>query len=103
MNAKQELLEHIEEISKTIKCATIKFEGDINLPSITINLKSNYSTKEYNDFLDMLNIEYDNGYGSQELFGTIWFTDGTWSDRGEYDGAEFWHYVERPEIPKELI
>ena len=28
--------------------------------------------------------EYDDGYGGQELYGTIWYKDGTWSTRGEY-------------------
>lgn len=45
---------------------------------------------------------YNNGYGSQLLYGTIWMKDGTWFDRGEYDGSEWWEYRRRPEIPENL-
>ena len=31
--------------------------------------------------------------------GTIWYTDGTWSDREEYDGDEWWEHRVCPEIP----
>jgi hypothetical protein len=63
----------------------------------------NSSTKdEWNEFLNKLDFEYDSGYGSQELFGTIWYEDGTWSDRGEYDGSEWYEYHMCPEVPSEL-
>ena len=42
------------------------------------------------------------GYGGQELFGTIWYEDGTWSDRGEYDGSEWWNYNKCPDIPDDV-
>jgi len=42
---------------------------------------------------------YDSGYGGQEVFGTIWYVDGTWSDRGEYDGSEWYEYHKCPDIP----
>ena len=50
--------------------------------------------------LDLLDFEYDSGYGSQVLFGYVWFTDGTWLERFEYDGSECWHHITRP-IPDE--
>lgn len=46
-------------------------------------------------------IEYDSSYGGQELFGTVWLTDGTWLSRGEYDGSEWWEHNVRPPIPDE--
>ena len=46
--------------------------------------------------LTPLNIEYDDGYGGQELYGTIVFNDGTWLERGEYDGSEWWAYKNTP-------
>ena len=49
-----------------------------------------------------INKDYDAGYGSQELYGTIWYKDGTWSTRGEYDGSEWWDYHCVPEIPVKL-
>ena len=50
--------------------------------------------------LKPLDFEYDSGYGGQELFGTIWFKDGTWASRREYDGSEWWEYNECPPLPK---
>ena len=47
-------------------------------------------------FLDR---DYDDGYGGQELFGVIWLTDGTWIERNEYDGSEWWRHVTCPEFP----
>lgn len=54
-------------------------------------------------FLRSLNFEYDNGYGGQELYGTIWYDDGSWSERGEYDGSEWWEHKKCPEYPVELL
>jgi len=48
-----------------------------------------------------LNVEYDSGYGGQQLFGTIWMVDGTWWTRGEYDGSEWWQHHECPEYDPE--
>jgi hypothetical protein len=53
-------------------------------------------------FLSNLEFEYDNGYGGQFLYGIIWYKDGTWSDRGEYDGSEWYEYHIVPEIPPNL-
>lgn len=39
---------------------------------------------------------YSEGYGSQELFGIITFTDGSWLERSEYDGSEWWSYKSTP-------
>ena len=50
-----------------------------------------------------LDFEYDDGYGTQELFGTIWYEDGSWSEREEYDGSECWAYKTSPAIPAKLI
>ncbi len=51
------------------------------------------------ELLAQLDFNYDSGFGGQELFGHVWFADGTWADRGEYDGSEWWVHVTRPEIP----
>ena len=88
VNAKQELLDAIKSIG--IKCATI--ERSV--------LKLNYSKEDYNDFLDSLDFMYDNGYGSQSLYGVVWLEDGTWLTRGEYDGSEWWEHHKLPEIPE---
>mgnify|MGYP000630626643 CR=1 FL=1 len=69
---------------------------------------NNINIKDYEKYFQQetevidLDFEYDSGYGGQNLFGTIWYEDGTWSERGEYDGSEWWEHRERPQIPEEL-
>ena len=52
---------------------------------------------------DMNNCNYDEGYGAQKLFGTVWLKNGDWMTRGEYDGSEWWEYHTMPDIPKHLM
>lgn len=44
------------------------------------------------------NLIYDNGYGSQEVLPSlrIAFEDGTWLERREYDGSEWWEHAVPP-------
>lgn len=54
----------------------------------------------HEDFLskiDKFDTEYDAGYGGQEFYGCIVFTDGTWLTRGEYDGSEWWQNHIKPD------
>lgn len=93
-NAKQEFLHEVN--NKAIKCVEIRVNQS------DIDLKIDFTDEEYTLFLEKLNIEYDSGYGGQELYGLIWYSNGDWSERGEYDGAEWWEYKTTPEIPKKL-
>ena len=52
-------------------------------------LKDNYTKQDFEEFCTELDFEYDNGYGTQELFGIILFAD-SYSTRYEYDGSENW-------------
>lgn len=98
MNAHKEFLEHVGE--RKVKCAEIRYEwGYGEDENAGFRLKQGYSLNEWRMFINVLDFEYDNGYGGQKLFGTIWYTDGTWSDRGEYDGSEWWQYQSTPKIP----
>ena len=112
MNAKQEILTAvgiiIPEETKTpleksphIKCATI--ERDSGGHFYNVNLKVDWTDEEFKTFLDQMDFEYDSGYGVQELFGIIWLTDGTWLERSEYDGSEWWSHKSLPKIPDHLI
>jgi hypothetical protein len=102
--AKTELLEFIKRHNKKIKCARITTGNDWcdQEEKRCIELKTEYTQSEYESFLDELSFEYDSGYGGQELFGTIWFVDLSWADRGEYDGSEWWQIQELPTIPEHL-
>lgn len=94
-NCKTEFLEQTKD--KDILCSIIERDGfEAN------HLCIGYSLEDFANFLDKINYEYDNGFGSKEVYGAIWYTDGTWSVRGEYDGLKWWEHKVCPEIPKEL-
>ena len=106
MNAKMEILKDFDfELSHALlKCAYIRYDDPWNEEEAEALLPVGYTTEEYNNFLDKLyEIDYDSGYGHQELFGTLWFKDGTWASRKEYDGAESWQLNYCPGIPDYLI
>ena len=101
MNAKQELLEVLKGAS--IKCANIYFPEKYDYKGEEdIVLKVNHSPADLEEFLNQLDREYDNGYGGQELYGTIWIDDIQWLSRGEYDGSEWWDWNVIPDIPNNL-
>ncbi len=92
MNAKEELVEHIGK--REVKHVHITMGDEWRNSRKTIS-------GTLSDVLPLLDIDYDDGFGGQELFGNIWYTDGTWSERGEYDGAEWWVYKACPPIPQQ--
>ena len=90
INAKEELLDEV---------------GDKDVKYIGIRLEPNYRYKgefgahgTLEEVLPLMDFEYDDGYGGQRLFGFIWYEDGTWPERGEYDGSEWWQYKTCPSI-----
>lgn len=100
-NAAREFIEHIAD--RKVKCALIhddadRYGGDVK----QVILPVGHSEDDFNRFISQLNFNYDSGYGGQSLFGTIWYMDGSWSDRGEYDGSEWWNHQSVPEIPEEV-
>jgi hypothetical protein len=102
MNAKAEFLRHIRD--RKVLCAEISYNDCMHeYPMKAFKLPVSYTQEQYDEFVNSLDFEYDHGYGGQELFGTIWYKDGTWSDRGEYDGSEWWQCHICPVIPKELL
>ncbi len=100
-NAKVEFINHIGDKDRVL-CATIQIGNDYDDNPSIFNLTTGWDIEDFNIFINNLNIDYDSGYGSQNLFGTIWYKDGTWSDRYEYDGSESWYYHICPNIPSEL-
>lgn len=101
-NAKEEFLQHTANTA--VKCAEISiFDDDIYEPNGVAGLPVDYTQDELDAFLKAIDIKYDNGYGTQELFGVIWYMDGTYSTRWEYDGSEGWLHHECPVIPEKLI
>lgn len=125
MNALGELLSKLEKFQKSekdIQCAVIglshKFPYKDNIDIILTNptdkydkkpmfekvaiLKENWVNEDWLAFSKDLHFDYDDGYGSQHLFGIVWFNGGTWLEREEYDGAEWWEHKSQPAIPDEL-
>ena len=100
MNAKQEFLNEIRNKSKVL-CSIITYykkgkEEDYHLTT-------GWTDEDLEIFLKSIDFEYDDGYGTQLLYGNIWYDDGTWSERVEYDGSENWLHKKVPEIQKFLI
>jgi len=90
MNASKELIEHIGDRDVKYVYITVGDEWDESRRTIEGVLP---------EVLSLLDFEYDDGYGGQELSGNVWYTDGTWSERGEYDGSEWWEHKVCPDIP----
>ena len=93
-NAKEEFINHIK--GRNIICAHIRYGKDQFL------LKIDYTIDDYNQFLNNIDFMYNSGYGGQEVYGYIWYANESWSERGEYDGSEWWEFQKRIEIPIEL-
>lgn len=99
-NAKTEFLNHID--GREVLCAFIQYVDEHNNSLLQFLLTTGWIKEEWNEFLSSLDFEYESGYGGKNLYGTIWYVDGTWSKRYEYYGYECWEHHMRPEIPNEL-
>ena len=105
-NAKIEFLNHI--YNRGVICASIRrgydWDSDSRATALNtvFNLTTGWDKEDWDNFLSDLDFDYDSGYGGQNLFGTIWYEDGSWSDRGEYDGSEWYDHHVCPPIPKDL-
>lgn len=98
MNAKKELLTHIGYSNSPVIAIEITYEYAYDCFN-TYNWKKG---EDWDAFISSLDFDYDAGYGTQHIFGTIWHEDGTWSSRQEYDGSEWWLCNKCPEIPSYL-
>lgn len=88
INAQQELLRVLNFIKKNPSDISWMLVYTQDYPGIS----EAFST------IDDLDFTYDNGYGGQELFGIVYFNDGTWLERGEYDGSEWWEHITTPTL-----
>jgi hypothetical protein len=81
-NAKEEFLSVVQ--NQTVLCAEISYRDcwEHKLPMAEYRLILGHTQDQYNAFIESLDFSYDAGYGGQELFGVIWFKDGSWADRG---------------------
>lgn len=93
INAKTELLNELHDIGKSLQDVAA-----CRLSYESYSDDSDMSVKGTGIPLSSLDFEYDNGFGSQHLYGTILFKDNTWLSREEYDGSEWWHYNVPPTV-----
>jgi hypothetical protein len=101
-NAGEEFLEVTKD--KAVKCAKITHGSEWDDDRRDYILKLNHTPSEFESFVNALKgVNYDSGYGGQRLFGLVWFEDGTWLSRGEYDGSEWWIHNSLPQIPKDCL
>lgn len=86
MNLLKETLEALKESGRSF--------DDV----LWIGSQDGYMSKEL--FLRLADVEYDSGFGGQEvardlvLVGKSW-----WLERGEYDGSEWWEFKSLPIKP----
>lgn len=96
INAKDEFLKFIEDVGGNgVEAANLEGEKGEKY-----TLYPNYTNEELKVFLKQLDFSYDHGYGAQYIDGTIFFNDGTWAERLEYDGAECWDHKIKPPLPE---
>lgn len=105
MNAKAEFLRLVEDAIRSTKCFNLvcaEIGPNEYGKEGWIYLKRDHSDADLERFLEALDYEYDDGFGRQELHGTVWFDQGAWAVRGEYDGSEWWVINSYPPIPAHL-
>jgi len=109
-NAKMEFLAHILNTTSKVKAAVISNYEDFDYHKAkTAILKVDHSVEDFKNFLDKIDYYYNRNninYGFQEIYGAIWYEDGTWSRRevccNEGIKSECWRYNFVPEIPNQL-
>lgn len=61
-----------------------------------------YTTWE--NFKSIANIDYDNGFGGQEVAIDIMIVGSNWwLSRSEYDGSEWWDFHTKPRKPRRQV
>lgn len=85
-NLLEETLEKIADYSKTIE--------DVSW----VGSDSGEYAISWEEFRQIADVNYDDGYGSAEIpLGlVVVFEDGSWLERAEYNGAEWWEYKTLP-------
>ena len=100
-NAKAEILaalpEGLQILAAVVECLPFGQDG-----VKAMRLPKGHTAEQLEAFLASLDFDYDAGYGMQELYGTVWLSDGSWLMHSEHDGSEWWEHMFAPPIPPEL-
>lgn len=101
-NAGKELFAHVKDSNIAWASLSIgKYRPSRDMVPIKVVLRANYDSEQFDAFRKAMDFDYDNGYGSQEIDGQVMLCDGTWLERREYDGSEWWAHCYPPSIPDE--
>lgn len=87
-NAQEELLEKVNK--SEILCATVEYEA------MEATLSSFDNEEALEAFLEKLDFNYNASYGEQFVYGFVVLKDGSWLEREEYDGSEWWSLRVKP-------
>ena len=109
INAKKELSDLISHYNLeilSIQCKRIVSEpisSSDNEPFGNLFRRSSSYHEENINSLEGFDFDYDNDYGTQILYGTVYCRNKTngfpvWLTRGEYDGSEWWNVNVIPEF-----
>lgn len=104
INAKNELKTKLSRIGKTendVVAFKIIYSPGLRINSDTVTEISSKGPLT-DEVWKSLDFEYEDGYGTQHLFGLILFNDNSWLERSEYDGSEWWEYKKTPTIEEIL-
>lgn len=89
MNLKDETIEYLESHRKST--------NDV----LWVGSQDGKMKLTWNQFIEIANFEYDDGYGHQEIDSNLVVVgDGWWFERAEYDGAEGWRINFPPSLKK---
>ena len=94
INAKKELSDLISR--HNLEILSIQCKRIVDEPFGNLCRRSASNHEENINSLEGFDFDYDNDYGMQILYGTVYCRNKTngfpvWLTRGEYDGSEWWN------------
>jgi hypothetical protein len=104
LNAKTELQDLIKSVHETYNAEPIAVDISIrpdytDSNNINVVFILDQEHKSLDELISPLDYNYDCSYGHQYVHGMVWFTNGIWASRSEYDGSEYWTIKKYPNLP----
>ena len=84
----------IDEVYEKVEWLRISID-DYEEPT-KIELPPGYEKYQLDSAMKSMDFAYDEGYGGQLVTGCVKFRDGSWLERCEYDGSEWWEHRSVP-------
>lgn len=71
-------------------------------PKDVLWVGNEYKKTTWENFAEIADFSYDNGYGINEIADELVIVgDNWWLERGEYDGSEWWSFKQLPTCESE--